>query len=83
MSHCAQQLRWSEAQQSYFLAYSNAPTNADYAFNLAVSLDRLGQNKLALDYYQRALGMSQNGPHNFTSQAVQSRIKELRLLAEK
>ena len=71
----AQQSRWAEAQQSYFRAYSSAPGNADYAFNLAVSLDHLSQGKLALDYYQRAL--AQAGPVNFDKSSVQIRIKEL------
>jgi len=70
-----QQSRWAEAQQSYFRAYSSAPGNADYAFNLAVSLDHLNQGKLALDYYQRAL--AQPGPTNFDKSSVQIRIKEL------
>ncbi|BAN34419.1 hypothetical protein SCD_n00572 [Sulfuricella denitrificans skB26] len=70
-----QQSRWAEAQQSYFRAYSSAPGNADYAFNLAVSLDHLNQGKLALDYYQRALALP--GPANFDRPSVQIRIKEL------
>ncbi|GAO35887.1 hypothetical protein SCT_1283 [Sulfuricella sp. T08] len=70
-----QQSRWAEAQQSYFRAYSSAPGNADYAFNLAVSLDHLNQGKLALDYYQRAL--AQTGPANFDKSSAQIRIKEL------
>ncbi len=77
----AQQSRWAEAQQSYFRAYSIAPGNADYAFNLAVSLDHLNQGKLALDYYQRAL--AQPGPANFDKSSVQTRIKELTMLVEK
>lgn len=71
----AQQSRWAEAQQSYFRAYRIAPGNADYAFNLAVSLDHLNQGKLALDYYQRAL--AQPGPANFDKSSVQTRIREL------
>ncbi|MDP3483593.1 MAG: tetratricopeptide repeat protein [Sulfuricella sp.] len=71
----AQQSRWAEAQQSYFRAYSSAPGNANYAFNLAVSLDHLNQGKLALDYYQRAL--AQPGPANFDKSSVQTRITEL------
>lgn len=51
----ARQARWSEAQQAYFRAYSGEPDNADYLFNLAVSLDHLRQNKLAAQYYQMAL----------------------------
>ncbi len=76
-----QQSRWAEAQQSYFRAYSSAPGNADYAFNLAVSLDHLNQSKLALDYYQRAL--AQPSPASFDKSSVQTRIRELMPLVEK
>ena len=48
----AQQGRWAEAQQEYFKAFAADPDNADFAFNLAVSLDHLRQPKLALDYYR-------------------------------
>ena len=51
----AEQARWSEAQQAYFNAYRLEPDNAELAFNLAVSLERLGQKKSAVQYYQRAL----------------------------
>ncbi|MEQ1915975.1 MAG: tetratricopeptide repeat protein, partial [Gallionella sp.] len=43
----AEQSRWSEAQQAYFNAYKLEPNNAELAFNLAVSLERLGQKKLS------------------------------------
>ena len=71
------QSRWAEAQQSYFRAYGSMPGNADYAFNLAVSLDILNQGKLALEYYQRALELAQSGPAGFDKASAQNRIKEL------
>ncbi|MGZ5818034.1 MAG: tetratricopeptide repeat protein [Burkholderiaceae bacterium] len=73
----AQQSRWSDAQQSYFRAYGAAPDNADYAFNLAVSLDKLSQPKLALEFYQRALALAQNKPGNFNKISIQERINQL------
>lgn len=73
----AQQTRWSDAQQSYFRAYTTQPSNADYAYNLAISLDRLNQIKLAKEYYQRALDAGQSGPGNFNRSSVQKRIAEL------
>ncbi len=54
-NHYASEARWSEAQQAYFNAYRLAPNDAEVAFNLAVSLEQLGQGKLAVPYYQRAL----------------------------
>lgn len=57
----AKQRRWTDAQEAYFAAYSRAPANADYAYNLAVALDQLGQRKAALDYYRKALDLRAPG----------------------
>lgn len=73
----ARQGRWPEAQQSYFRAFTAAPTNPDYAFNLAVGLDRLNQSRLALSYYQRALALAQAAPAGFDPNAVRKRLQEL------
>ena len=73
----AREQRWSEAQQHYFRAFTAAPTNADYAFNLAVGLDRLNQGKLALGYYQRALALAGSGPVNFDRAAASQRVRDL------
>jgi Flp pilus assembly protein TadD len=73
----ARQGRWPEAQQSYFRAFSTAPTNPDYAFNLAVGLDRLNQGRLAQSYYQRALALAQTAPAGFDPNAVRKRLQEL------
>ena len=53
----AEQKQWPAAQQAYFQAHHFAPNNAEYAFNLAVSLEQLGKPALALPYYQRALDL--------------------------
>lgn len=53
----AEQSQWPSAQQAYFQAHHYAPNNAEYAFNLAVSLEQLGKPALALPYYQRALDL--------------------------
>ncbi|MET0265039.1 MAG: tetratricopeptide repeat protein [Duganella sp.] len=73
----AQQSRWPEAQQTYFRAYSAAPDNPDYAYNLAIGLDRLNQGKLALTYYQRALTLAQDRPAAFSANALRQRMQEL------
>jgi len=54
------QNQWASAQDAYFNASRFAPNNADYAFNLAVSLDQLGKSGLALAQYQRALEIIKN-----------------------
>ena len=47
--------RWPDAQQAYFQAHQLQPDNPDYAFNLAVALEHIGQPKAALDFYRRAV----------------------------
>src|SRR5882762_7377078 len=73
----AQQSRWSEAQAAYFKAHSVDPENADYAFNLAVSLDQLHQGKLALEFYQRALALTERRAASFTPAQARLRVQEL------
>ncbi len=71
----ASERRWSEAQQAYFEASRLEPTNPDYAYNLAVSLDHLGQAKLAIDHYRRALAAPAKS--QFDRASVERRISEL------
>lgn len=71
------QLRWAEAQQSFFRALSIDPANADYAFNLAVSLDHLRKNELASKYYSEALVLADKGPVGFKKMQIIERLKEL------
>jgi len=73
----AQQSRWSEAQSAYFKAYSVDPENADYAYNLAISLDQLHQRNLALDYYQRALSLAGKRSASFNLAQARTRVQEL------
>jgi len=73
----AVQARWPEAQSAYFKAFSADPENPDYVYNLAVSLDQLHQEKLALEYYRRALTLAGNRAVGFNSAQVEARIREL------
>jgi Flp pilus assembly protein TadD len=73
----AQQSRWTEAQAAYFKAHSVDPENADYAFNLAVSLDQLHQGKLALEFYQRALALTDGRAASFNPAHARLRVQEL------
>lgn len=73
----AEQARWGEAQQAYFNAYRLEPDNAELAFNLAISLDRLGQNKPAAEYYQRALQLDPDQSAGFDHKKISQRIQDL------
>ena len=71
-------LRWTEAQQAYFEAFRLDPQNADFLFNLAVSLDQLKQPRLALDYYRKAESIAlAGGGGQFDRSRVATRIREL------
>jgi Tfp pilus assembly protein PilF len=72
------QSRWTEAQVSFFEAHRLEPGNADIIYNLAVSLDHLGQARLAADFYQRALGAAQQQNAQFDKGQVSRRIAELK-----
>lgn len=73
----AQQGRWAEAQPAYFKAFAADPENADYAYNLAVSLDQLRQPKLALEYYLRALALAEKRSASFSAEIVRKRVQQL------
>lgn len=78
----ARQNRWSEAQQLFFKAHAAEPAHPDYAFNLAVGLDRLNQPRLARDYYARALALAEaGGPATFDRAAAANRLRELAAMA--
>lgn len=73
----AGQERWSEAQQAYFNATAKAPDNAEYHYNLAVSLDHLGKGAIARRYYQQALQLAKGSQVSFDSASVYLRLQQL------
>jgi Tfp pilus assembly protein PilF len=74
----ARQSAWPQAQQAYFQAYQLHPDNPDYAYNLAVGLEHLGQSKIALNYYRRALELRMlRGRAEFDQTRVEERIGQL------
>lgn len=74
----AEQNQWPSAQEAYFNASRLAPNNADYAFNLAISLDQMGKANLALKQYQRALDLlNKSGGASPDRTQLEARIREL------
>lgn len=73
----AAQGRWGEAQSAYFEAFSRDSGNADYAYNLAVSLDQLGKGKTATDYYRQALSLAAENGAVFDQPSVRDRILKI------
>jgi len=73
----AEQNRWREAQSAYFAAYRLQIGNPDYAYNLAVSLDRLGKAAAAAGYYRRALELARDNGAAFDQPSVHDRLLRL------
>lgn len=73
----ARQGRWREAQEYYFKAHAAAPAEPDYAYNLAVALDALGEARLASQYYDTALKLRGSKPGSFNPDVVRQRLQTL------
>ena len=73
----ARNSRWADAQQAYFEALRNNPANPDYNYNLAVSLDRIGQRVAAAKYYQAAVGFTDTNQAGFDPASALSRIQAI------
>ena len=76
---------WVNAQENFFKALELAPDNMQFALNLAISLDHLGQYRLAIRYYQKALTLASERNPLPSSAQVKSRILAIQqfLRAEK
>jgi tetratricopeptide (TPR) repeat protein len=73
----AQQARWGEAREAYLRALAADPENPDFAYNVAVSLDHLGERQLALSYYRQALALAGRRAASFPASAAQERVQQL------
>ena len=73
----ARQKRWPEAQQAFFDAFRLDSDNAEYALNLAISLDHLEQYAAALNYYESALALATGSDAIFDAAAIRQRVQSL------
>lgn len=73
----ARNKRWPDAQQAYFEALRNNPMNPDYNYNLAVSLDRIGQRESAAKYYDAAVTLIDSGQAGFDPANALARIQAI------
>jgi tetratricopeptide (TPR) repeat protein len=76
-NHYSQTARWAEASRAYASAVGLAPDTADYLYNLAVSLDNLGDAQAAVETYQRALSLSEVGNYTFSPVDANARMQAL------
>lgn len=73
---------WQGAQEYYFKALAQQPSNALYNLNMAISLDQLKQYSIAADYYSKAL-VFKNEQTPFDENAVKKRLAALKLYLQK
>ncbi|MDP3517457.1 MAG: tetratricopeptide repeat protein [Pseudohongiella sp.] len=79
----ASQQRWHDAQQAYYDALLTARTQAegpvspDYAFNLAISLERINQPEAALNFYREALALTEQHVPGFDMNVLDQRLRAL------
>ncbi len=76
-AHYATQKKWPEAQSAFFHAWSAKNKNADYCYNLAISLDHLEKKKQALDFYKLSLKLKQTYSGNFSQVDTENRMHRL------
>ena len=69
--------RWSPAQQAFFEAYSRNRDSADYAFNLAVALDHLGQRREARNFYDEAVRLAERSGGRFDIATARNRMDQV------
>lgn len=69
--------RWNDAQLAFFEAVRHRPDNPDYLFNLAVSLDQIGQRKAAKDYYEKAVTAADETSAGFNAADAIARIQSI------
>lgn len=69
--------RWNDAGRAYSSTCNLEQDNAAAVFNLAVSLDHLGQAEAAAMRYRQALQMDRSGDAGFDHAQIQIRLNEL------
>ena len=74
----AKQGKWPQAQQAYFSAWQGDSDNADYAFNLAISLDHLKKYTEAARFYASSIDLARDRKTGFTLDTVEKRLQQLR-----
>lgn len=73
----AAQGRWHDAKSQYLLAHGADPAQPDYLFNLAVSLEHLGEPQRARERYAAALAAAARRPAIFDPALASAALRAL------
>lgn len=72
---------WRAASDAFFKALHFFPDSPEYAFNLALSLEHLGERRQAIFYYEKALQNTKRQPEHptkFDKQLLTRHLEELK-----
>lgn len=72
--------RWAAARHAFLAAWQLAPANPSYAYNLAVSCERLGDVVEAAKYFETALAYADENS-NVDRAAVEMHLSQLAIIA--
>ena len=72
--------RWAAARHAFLAAWQLAPATPEYAYNLAVSFERLGDVVEAARYYETALAYADDAS-NVDRAAVEMHLNQLAIIA--
>ncbi|MGI9294654.1 MAG: tetratricopeptide repeat protein [Pseudomonadales bacterium] len=76
-NHYAALQRWPEAQAAYFRAFEKNSADPDYAYNLAIAMDHIGKQEVAVRYYNKALTLADQTPARFKREQLLARLAQL------
>lgn len=74
----AQRGTWQVAQKKYFTAWSGDSANTNYLYNLAISLDQLGEHEAAIQFYEMLVAEKPTKRSLYSLAAVMQRLAHLR-----
>ncbi len=75
-SYFVEQGRWVDARHEFLAAHRLAPRYADYSFNVAVSMENLGEYSEARSYFEMALATAEDSS-NIDMDAVTQHLNEM------
>ena len=70
--------RWADAKQAFLAAHRLAPGNANYSYNAAVSMEKVGEQSAARFYYEAALATA-GQESNIDRRAVSAHLETLKV----
>jgi Tfp pilus assembly protein PilF len=75
IAHYDQQ-HWDVAKKHFMEAVNTDPASAEAHYNLALTLDKSGDHKTAIDHFQKAKDLGKDNPDIQQSEILQAHLKK-------